>query len=146
VVLVGVAALVASGSTHSLPLFIASSVLTGARYSLVFAGGLGVIARDAPPRHRAAVISAVYAIGYLAQSGSAVALGFIAASSGLLVAIELARDRGTRCRLRAVRERGPAERSHPAVYHPLSQTGAVSHAATASRHRRRRRARARPRR
>jgi MFS family permease len=89
VLLVGVAALVASGATHSLILFVASSVVTGAGYSLLFAGGLGVIARYAPAHHRAAMISAVYAIGYLVQAGSAVALGFIATVSGLLVAIEL---------------------------------------------------------
>jgi MFS family permease len=89
VVLVGVAALVASGATHSLTLFVASSVVTGAGYSLLFAGGLGVIARYAPAHHRAAAISAVYAVGYLMQAGSAIALGFIATGSGLLLAIEI---------------------------------------------------------
>lgn len=88
-ILLGTASLVASGTAHSLWLFIASSVVTGAGYSLLYAGGLGIITATAPAHHRGGVISAAFAVGYVVQAAVALALGAIATSAGLLVAIEL---------------------------------------------------------
>jgi MFS family permease len=88
-VVIGMAALVGAGTLHSVVLFIVSSVLTGSGYSMLFAGGLGVVAASAPTHHRGAVISAVYAVGYLVQAATALALGVVATTVGLLVAIEL---------------------------------------------------------
>jgi MFS family permease len=87
-VLGGMAALVGAGTLHSIALFVVSSVLAGAGYSLLFAGGLGIVATNAPAHHRAAVISAVYTVGYLVQALAALALGAVATTVGLLAAIE----------------------------------------------------------
>jgi len=86
---VGLALLIAAGAVHSLPLFIASSVVAGAGYSLMFSGGLGLVSRSAPAEHRAAVLSAAYVIGYLLQAAGALALGAIATSAGLQTALEI---------------------------------------------------------
>jgi len=79
-----------AGVAHSLPLFLASSVVGGAGYSLMFAGGLGLIAGAAPSQHRGAMISLAYVIGYAIQAGAALGLGAIATAAGLQAAVELA--------------------------------------------------------
>lgn len=81
--------LVVAGLAQSMPLFIAASVFTGAGYSLLYAGGLAIIALNAPAHHRGAVISAAFLVGYLVQAVIALALGAIATGSGLLLALEL---------------------------------------------------------
>jgi MFS family permease len=88
-ILLGMAALIAAGTAHSLWLFLASSVVVGVGYSLLYAGGLGIITATAPAHHRGGVISAAFAVGYLAQGAVALALGAVATSAGLLTAIEL---------------------------------------------------------
>jgi MFS family permease len=85
----GLGTLVGSGLAHSLVLFVVASVLSGTGYSLLFAGGLGMVAASAPEHRRGAVISAAYVIGYLLQAVCALALGAIATSTGLLTAIEI---------------------------------------------------------
>ena len=85
----GLGTLIGSGLAHSLVLFIVASVLSGTGYSLLFSGGLGMVAASAPEHRRGAVISAAYVIGYLLQAVTALALGAIATSAGLLTAIEL---------------------------------------------------------
>jgi MFS family permease len=85
----GLGTLIGSGLAHSLPLFIVASVLSGSGYSLLFSGGLGMIAASAPEHRRGAVISAGYVVGYFVQAASALALGALATSVGLLNAIEL---------------------------------------------------------
>ncbi|TXN30587.1 MFS transporter [Lacisediminihabitans profunda] len=85
----GLGALIGSGVTHSLILFILASVLSGAGYSLMFSGGLATISASAPVRHRGAVISAAYVIGYLLQAISALGLGALATGAGLLPALEI---------------------------------------------------------
>ena len=84
----GLGTLIGSGLAHSLVLFIVASVLSGTGYSLLFSGGLGMVAASAPEHRRGAVISAAYVIGYLLQAVTALALGAIATSAGLLTAIE----------------------------------------------------------
>ncbi|THG31082.1 MFS transporter [Naasia lichenicola] len=86
---VGLGLLIAAGAAHSLPLFIASSVVAGTGYSLLFSGGLGLVSRSAPAEHRGAVLSAAYVIGYFAQAAGALALGALATSAGLLTALEI---------------------------------------------------------
>ncbi len=85
----GLTTLVGSGLAHSLVLFIVASVLSGTGYSLLFSGGLGMIAASAPEHRRGAVISAAYVIGYVLQAATALGLGAIATSAGLLTAIEI---------------------------------------------------------
>jgi hypothetical protein len=89
-ILVGMGSLVLAGIAHSMPLFVVSSVFTGGGYSLMYAGGLGIITATAQVHHRAAVISAAFTVGYLVQAVVALVLGAIATDTGLLVAIELA--------------------------------------------------------
>lgn len=89
-ILVGMASLLIAGVAHSMPMFVIASVVTGGGYSLMYAGGLGIITATAQPHHRAAVISAAFTVGYLVQAIVALVLGVVATSAGLLVAMELA--------------------------------------------------------
>jgi MFS family permease len=86
---VGLGSLIASGAQHSLALFVVASLFSGAGYSLLFSGGLGMITGSAPAHHRGAVISAAYVIGYVVQAVAALGLGAIATGFGLLTAIEV---------------------------------------------------------
>ena len=70
-------------------MFVAASIITGAGYSLMYAGGIGIITTSAPAHHRAAIISAAFTVGYLVQACVALALGAIATNLGLLTAIEI---------------------------------------------------------
>lgn len=87
--LVGLGLLIVAGLDHSLPAFIASSLVAGAGYSLMFSGGLGLVTGSAPAHHRAAVISAAYVVGYLVQAVAALGLGVLATTAGLQVALEI---------------------------------------------------------
>lgn len=87
--IVGLGLLIVAGLDHSLPAFIASSLVAGAGYSLMFSGGLGLVTSSAPAHHRAAVISAAYVAGYLVQAVAALGLGVLATTSGLQFALEL---------------------------------------------------------
>ena len=85
----GLGLLIVSGLAHSLPVFLASSVVAGAGYSLMFSGGLGLVTASAPVHERAAVISAAYVVGYLLQAAAALGLGALATASGLQVALDV---------------------------------------------------------
>lgn len=85
----GLGLLVVAGAEHSLPAFIAASIVAGAGYSFMFAGGLGLITTTAPAHERAAVISAAYVVGYLVQALTALGLGALATAAGLQVALEI---------------------------------------------------------
>ena len=87
--IVGLGLLIVAGLDHSLPAFIASSLVAGAGYSLMFSGGLGLVTSSAPAHHRAAVISAAYVVGYLVQAVAALGLGVLATTVGLQFALEL---------------------------------------------------------
>ncbi|MFF2371197.1 MFS transporter [Agromyces sp. NPDC058110] len=84
----GLGLLVFAGAAHSLPAFIAASLVAGGGYSLMFSGGLGLITSTAPAHERAAVISAAYVVGYLVQALAAFGLGALATASGLQFALE----------------------------------------------------------
>ena len=85
----GLALLIGAGLAHSLPLFLASSVVAGAGYSLLFSGGLGLVTLSAPVHHRAAVLSAAYVVAYVLQAAAALGIGALATSSTLLRALEI---------------------------------------------------------
>ncbi len=85
----GLGLLVLAGASHSLLSFVASSLVGGAGYSLLFAGGLGLVTRSAPAHHRAAVMSAAYVVGYLLQAVAALGIGALATGAGLLEALEI---------------------------------------------------------
>jgi MFS family permease len=85
----GMATLVLSSVEHSITLFLAAAIVTGIGYSLLFAGGLGVVSASAPAHHRAGTLSAVYLVSYFFQGASAIFLGSVATRSGLEFAIEV---------------------------------------------------------
>jgi MFS family permease len=85
----GLALLFASSLQHSLPLFLVTAVVTGFGYSLLFAGGLGVVSAAAPVHHRAGTLSAMYLIAYFVQGSLALFLGALATGSGLQLALEI---------------------------------------------------------
>ncbi|SFR71486.1 Predicted arabinose efflux permease, MFS family [Agromyces sp. CF514] len=85
----GLGLLVYAGVAHSLPAFIAASLVAGGGYSLMFSGGLGLVTTTAPAHERAAVISAAYVVGYLVQALAAFGLGALATAYGLQPALEV---------------------------------------------------------
>ena len=86
--ILGMATLVVSSVEHSIVLFLAAAIVTGIGYSLLFAGGLGIVSAHAPAHHRAGTLSAVYLISYFFQGTSAIFLGSVATGSGLEIAVE----------------------------------------------------------
>ncbi len=86
----GLGALVLASGLGSLAVFLASIVVTGIGYSLLFAAGIGAAAELAPAEHRASTVSAVYFGGYLVQGLTAIGVGSLATSAGLFPAIVFA--------------------------------------------------------
>jgi hypothetical protein len=84
---VGLGTLVVASGSGSFAVFLASIVLTGIGYSLLFSAGVGVAAELAPPQHRAGTVSAVYFFGYGTQAVAAIGLGQLATAEGLFPAI-----------------------------------------------------------
>lgn len=89
VTLVAFGFLLDSAFSGSLAVFMATTLISGAAYALMFAGGLGLIGQNAPAHHRAGTISAVYLVAYVLQGAAAIALGLIATDSGLRTALEV---------------------------------------------------------
>lgn len=89
IAVVGFALLIGAGLAQSLVLFLLTAVVSGTAYSLLFSGGLALVAASAPQHHRGAVISTAFSLGYLIQAGAALGLGAIATSVGLQRAIEV---------------------------------------------------------
>ncbi|SDS10633.1 Predicted arabinose efflux permease, MFS family [Friedmanniella luteola] len=87
--LLGLGLLLVAANLHTVALFLASSVVVGAGYSLLFSGGLGLVTASAPGHHRAGVLSAAYTVGYLVQAVAALGLGLLATGEGLLRALEI---------------------------------------------------------
>ena len=87
--ILGLAVLVLAAGTGSLAVFLASILLTGVGYSLLFSAGVGVAAELAPAAHRAATVSSVYFFGYAVQAVAAIGLGQLATAEGLFPAIAL---------------------------------------------------------
>lgn len=78
-----------SAQEHSLGLFTTSLVFGGIAYSLLFAGGLGLLNANAPAHHRGGTLSALFLVAYLAQGVAALVLGKIATVYGLEFAIDI---------------------------------------------------------
>lgn len=83
------ALLLGSDFSGSLPVFVVTTLVAGAAYAMMFAGGLALIGQNAPAHHRAGTISAVYLVAYILQGAIAVVLGVIATDTGLRQALEL---------------------------------------------------------
>ena len=82
--------LVFAAGQHSLGLFTMSLVLGGIAYSLLFAGGLGLLNSNAPAHHRGGTLSALFLVAYLGQGIAALLLGEIATVDGLKFAVDVA--------------------------------------------------------
>lgn len=119
VMVAGLATLVLAGAAASLPVLLASIVLTGIGYSLLFSAGVGVAAALAPAAHRAATVSAVYFVGYAVQAVAAIGLGQLATAEGLLPAI--ATGAVVLAVLALVAGAAPLVRARRAVVHPTTE-------------------------
>jgi len=90
VTLVAFGFLIDSAYSGSLAVFVATTLVSGAAYALMFSGGLALIGQNAPAHHRAGTISAVYLVAYILQGAAAIALGLIATDAGLREALDVA--------------------------------------------------------
>lgn len=87
--LVDLALLELAAIGHSVPFFIATTVVGGTAYGLLFSGGLGLINTHAPTHHRGGTVAAVYLVAYILQGSIALTLGLVATASGLSTALLL---------------------------------------------------------
>jgi len=85
----GMGLLSLSAALHSLPVFLAASIVAGTGYGMLFLGGLGLTNRHAPAHHRASTLSSVYLVAYLTQGIVAVSIGMTATSIGLEPALDI---------------------------------------------------------
>ena len=83
----GLMAMVAA--TGSIVLFLAWCLLGGIAYSFAFTGGLGLINKAAPARHRGATLSVLYLFAYLLQALTAIGAGALATAVGLGPAVDI---------------------------------------------------------
>ena len=86
---VGLALTVASLSTGSAALFLATSVITGAGFGVAFLGALRSLTAAIPETHRAEVMSAFYVVAYGSLAVPAIAAGIVAPSLGLQSTFEI---------------------------------------------------------
>jgi hypothetical protein len=85
----GMALLAAAVARHDLPVFLASTAISGAGYSLLFFGGLETINSAAPAEHRGGVLSAIYLLAYVSLGAISLLLGAVATAHGLSFAVNL---------------------------------------------------------
>ena len=79
----GLALMAATASVGSLLLLLLWAGVAGVGYSLAFTGGLSLLARTTPDRHRGATLSLLYLFSYLMQAVSAIGAGALATAFGL---------------------------------------------------------------
>jgi MFS family permease len=85
----GVAGTVAALLTGSLPLFFLAAVVSGAGFGAAFLGAMATVTRDVAPGERAALLSSVFVVSYLAFSVPAIAAGIAAGHLGLATTAEI---------------------------------------------------------
>lgn len=83
----GLALMAATASSGSLALLLLWSAVAGVGYSFAFTGGLSLLARTTPDRHRGATLSLLYLFSYLMQAVAAIGAGALATAIGLGSAI-----------------------------------------------------------
>jgi MFS family permease len=84
----GMSLLALAVSRHDLLTYLVATATSGAAYSLLFVGGLGLL-NTGSSHHRGAVFSALYLVGYLSMSVLALVLGVVATAWGLGLAVYL---------------------------------------------------------
>jgi predicted MFS family arabinose efflux permease len=87
--LVDLGLLEVAATAHSFPFFVATTVVGGTAYGLLFSGGLALITSRAPAHHRGGTIAAVYLVAYILQGATALTLGIVATAAGLSTALLL---------------------------------------------------------
>ncbi len=87
--IIGTFVLLLAAWSDSLSVFLLASVLSGAGYGLLFYGGLGLVSASAAVDARAATLSVMYLIAYLAQGLTAVGIGWLASATTLDLAIAI---------------------------------------------------------
>jgi hypothetical protein len=80
----GMALLAAAVARNHLPVFLATTAISGAGYSLLFFGGLETINGAAPVEHRGGVLSAIYLLAYVSLAAVSLLLGAQATAHGLV--------------------------------------------------------------
>ncbi|WP_440711569.1 MFS transporter [Herbiconiux sp. YIM B11900] len=88
--LVSLAVMALAAAAGSIVLFLVWCLVGGIAYSFAFTGGLGLVNRTAPARHRGATLSLLYLFSYLFQALTAVGAGALATAIGLGPAVDLA--------------------------------------------------------
>ncbi len=83
VLVAGTALFVVAVAASSLTAFIVASIVTGVGYGVGFLGALRSVLQLAEPRERAALLSAIYVVSYLAFSVPALAAGLLIMRYGL---------------------------------------------------------------
>ncbi|MDM9627540.1 MFS transporter [Rhizobium sp. S152] len=74
---------------HSLNLYMVAQIGAGAAYSWLLLGGLSLINAHLPVTHRAATLSALFLVAYLAQAVVALSLGKVATFYSLTTAVDI---------------------------------------------------------
>lgn len=86
---VGVAATVLALLTGSLPLFFVAAVVSGYGFGAAFSGAVATATRGVAPGNRAALMSSVFVVGYLAFSIPAIVAGVLSSRFGLAATAEV---------------------------------------------------------
>ena len=82
--LVGTGLFLFALGTSSIAVFLAAAILAGGGFGSAFLGALRSVSQLAEPHERAALLSAVYLVSYLAFSVPAMVAGLITTQIGLL--------------------------------------------------------------
>lgn len=85
----GLALLEFCASSGSIALFLLWCIVGGIGYSLVFMGGLALLARTTQAQHRGATLSALYLFSYLFQAVTAIGAGVLATGLGLAASVDI---------------------------------------------------------
>jgi MFS family permease len=85
--IVSAGCLALAAEVQILAIFAVAQIGAGIAYSLMLLGGLSMINDGAPKTHRAATLSALFLVAYLAQAVVALSLGCIASTIGLADAV-----------------------------------------------------------
>jgi len=88
--LAGLGLMAATTASGSVVLFLVWCVVGGVGYSFAFTGGLTLLNRTAPERHRGGTLSLMYLFSYLMQAVTAVGAGALVTSLGLGAALGIA--------------------------------------------------------
>ena len=80
---VGLLLVLTAVATESTPLFFVGSVVLGTGWGPTYMAGFRAIVELAPPQHKAEILAAVFAVGYLFFSLPAIAVGLVATNFGL---------------------------------------------------------------